>query len=83
MPVVEYPDGTLWIDAEDLSEVEVVRVRLTELGVPVTALVPDAACSTVIEEIRWSELYPKVVLRNGPSPGLSSSQLRSRTGSHC
>lgn len=70
MPVVDSPDGTLWIDVDDLSEVDAVRTRLRELGVQVTALVPDAACETVVEEVSWSELYPKIVPRNGPEPGI-------------
>ncbi len=70
MPVVENPDGTLLIDIEHMSEVDGVRSRLGELGVPVTALVPDPDCEAGIEEVEWGELYPKIVTRNGPEPGI-------------
>lgn len=70
MPVVENPDGTLWLDVNDLSEVDAVRARLTELGVPVTALESDTTCRSAVEEVGWSELYPKIVPRNGPEPGI-------------
>lgn len=39
MPVVENPNGTLWLDVDELSEVDGMRSRLTKLGVRVTALV--------------------------------------------
>jgi hypothetical protein len=70
MPVVENPDGRLWIDVDDLSEVDEVRARLTQLGVRATALVPDTACELVVEEVSWSDLYPRIVTRNGPEPGI-------------
>ena len=70
MPVAENPDSTLCLDVDDLSEVDAVRERLTELGVPATALVPDTTCGIEVEEVRWSELYPKIVPRNGPEPGI-------------
>jgi hypothetical protein len=55
MPVVENPDGTLWIDVDEISEVDAVRRRLGELGVPVTALVPDPDCAVSVEEVEWGE----------------------------
>jgi hypothetical protein len=70
MPIVENPDGTLWIDIDALSEVDVVRTRFTELGARVTALVPDPTCCVTVEEIEWGALYPKIVPRNGPEPGI-------------
>ena len=80
MPVVENPDGTLWLDVNDLSEVDAVRARLTELGVPVTALESDTTCRSAVEEVGWSELYPKLCPGTARSPGSSSSQPRSRKG---
>ncbi|HTP29892.1 MAG TPA: hypothetical protein VMK12_30065 [Anaeromyxobacteraceae bacterium] len=71
MPVVENPDGTLWLDVEDVSEAEAVRLGLTSLGVRVTALVPDTTCGTTVEEVSWTELYPRIVPRNGPKPGIT------------
>jgi hypothetical protein len=70
MPIVDNPDGTLWIDIDALSEVDAVRTRLTELGARVTALVPDPTCGVTVEEIEWVKLYPKIVARNGPEPGI-------------
>jgi hypothetical protein len=70
MPVVENPDGTLWIDVDDLAEVDAVRKQLTELGVRVTALVPDPTSDVAVEEAEWSDLYPRIVPRNGPEPGI-------------
>ncbi|MGO9956872.1 MAG: hypothetical protein ACLP50_12975 [Solirubrobacteraceae bacterium] len=70
MPIVTKPDETLWIDVDALSEVDALRARLAELGVPVTVLVPDLACDAIVEEVDWSELYPKIVPRNGPEPGI-------------
>lgn len=70
MPIVENPDGTLWIDIDDISEVDAVRDRLTELGVPVAVLVPDPDCDVAVEEVEWGDLYPRIVPRNGPEPGI-------------
>jgi hypothetical protein len=70
MPIVENRDGTLWIDVHELSEIDAVRTRLTELGARVTALVPDPTCGVTVEEVDWVELYPKIVPRNGPEPGI-------------
>ncbi len=70
MPIVENRDGTLWIDIQEISEVDAVRARLMELGLPVTALVPDPACNVTVEDVEWVEQYPKIVPRNGPEPGI-------------
>jgi hypothetical protein len=70
MPMVENPDGTLWIDIHDISEVDAIRQRLSELGVSVTALVPDPTCGVTVEEVAWVDLYPKIVPRIGPEPGI-------------
>ncbi len=55
MPIVENRDGTLWIDIQEISEVDAVRARLMELGLPVTALVPDPACNVTVEDVEWVE----------------------------
>jgi hypothetical protein len=70
MPVVENPDGTLWIDVDDLFEVDGVGERLTQLGVRAIALVPDATCDLAVEEVHWGDLYPRIGPRNGPEPGI-------------
>jgi hypothetical protein len=70
MPIVENPDGTLWIDIDEITEVDAVRTRLTELGARATALVADSTCGVTVEEVDWAELYPKIVPRNGPEPGI-------------
>jgi hypothetical protein len=70
MPIVENPDGTLWIDIEEISEVDAVCARLVELGVTLTAFVTDPACNVTVEEVEWVELYPKIVPGNGPEPGM-------------
>jgi len=70
MPTAENPDGTLWIDIRHSVEVDSIRCWLSELGVPVTALVADPACKAPVEEVGWGDLYPKIVPRNGPEPGV-------------
>ena len=70
MPIVENPDGALWIDIDDITEADALRSRLTALGVRVTVLVPDPTCNITVEEADWSELYPRIVSRNGPDPGI-------------
>ena len=70
MPVIANPDGTLWIDVEQISEVDAVSRRLTKLGVPVAARVPDPDCDIAVEEVEWGDLYPRIVTRNGPEPGV-------------
>jgi hypothetical protein len=70
MPIVENPDGTLWIDINKMSEVDAVRTRLTELDKRVTALIPDPSFGITVEEVDWVDLYPKIVPRNGPEPGI-------------
>jgi hypothetical protein len=70
MPITENSDGTLWIDVDEMSEVEDVQTKLVELGVPVTALVPDPTCDVIVKEVMWSDAYPEIVRRNGPEPGI-------------
>lgn len=70
MPLVQNPDGSLWIDINDVREVDAIRDRLNQLGVRVTALVPDPTCGVILDEVEWSDLYPKIVPRNGPDPGV-------------
>jgi hypothetical protein len=70
MPIIENPDGTLWIDVDEMSEIDAIRTRLTELGGRMTALVPDPTCDVTVEEVEWADLYPKIVPRNGPEPGI-------------
>jgi hypothetical protein len=70
MPTAENPDGTLWIDIRHSVEVDSIRRWLSGLGVPVTALVADPACEVPVEEVAWGDLYPKMVPRNGPEPGV-------------
>jgi hypothetical protein len=70
VPIVENPDATLWIDIDDISEVDAVQKRLSELGVPVAARAPDPGCDVALNEVEWSELYPRIVPRNGPEPGI-------------
>jgi hypothetical protein len=70
MPVVVNPDGTLWIDIDDIVEVDAVREELMELGVRVTAHVPDPTSDVAVEEAEWSDLYPRIVSRNGAEPGI-------------
>jgi hypothetical protein len=68
VPLVENPDGTLWIGIDKLSEVEAVDARLATLGVPVAALIPDRDCDVPVQEVDWRDLYPKIVPRYGDEP---------------
>ena len=70
MPIRENNDRTLWIDINELSEVEAVQTKLVELGVPVTALIPDPTCDVIVNEGTWSDAYPEIVPRNGHEPGI-------------
>src|SRR5579863_7296155 len=70
MPLVENSDGTLWIDINDMSEVDEVQAKLVALGVRVAAVIPDAGCDVAVKEVQWTEAYPKIVPRNGPEPGI-------------
>jgi hypothetical protein len=70
MPITENSDGTVWIDIDELSDVEAVQTRLVELGVPVTALIPDPTCDVIVNEVVWTDAYPEIVPRNGPEPGI-------------
>jgi hypothetical protein len=80
VPLVENPAGTLWIGIERLSEVEPVNKRLATLGVPIAALLPDADCDVPVREVDWRDLYPRIVPRNGPEPGILVERRRSRRG---
>jgi hypothetical protein len=70
MPIVDGPDGTLWIDICEMTDVDAVGTSLRELGVRATALVCDPSCDVILPELDWAEEYPKVVPRNGPEPGI-------------
>ena len=41
MPLVENSDGTLWIDINEMTEVDEVQTKLVALGVRVAAVIPD------------------------------------------
>lgn len=70
MPLVQHSDGTLWIDVNDLSEVDGVQEKLVALGVRVAAVVPDPGCDTAVTAVPWTDAYPRIVPRNGPEPGI-------------
>ena len=70
MPITENSDRTLWIDIDELSDVEAVHAKLVALGVPVTALILDPTCDVIVNEMMWSDAYPEIVPRNGPEPGI-------------
>lgn len=70
VPLVENPDGTLWIGIDKIADVDVVRTRLATLGVPIAAVIPAADCDAPVHEVDWSDLYPNIVPRNGPEPGI-------------
>jgi hypothetical protein len=70
MPIAENSDGTLWIDINEMAEVEEVQSKLVALGVPVAAVLPDPTCEVIVKEVQWSDTYPQIVPRNGPEPGI-------------
>jgi hypothetical protein len=74
MPVVENPDGILLIEIRDIAEAGCVQGRPGELHVPVTVLVADPTYEVPVEEVAWIDLYPKIVLRNGPGVCSGHSQ---------
>jgi hypothetical protein len=70
MPLVENDDGTLWIDINEMTEVDEVQAKLVALGVRVAAVIPDDECEVTVNEVQWADVYPKIVPRNGPEPGI-------------
>jgi hypothetical protein len=70
MPLAENSDGMLWIDINDMSEVDEVQAKLVALGVRAAAVIPDAGCDVAVKEVQWTDAYPKIVPRNGPEPGI-------------
>jgi hypothetical protein len=70
-PIAHNSDGTLWIDISEMSEVEEVQATLAALRVRVAAVTPDPRCDVAVNEVEWSEVYPKIVPRNGPEPGIT------------
>ena len=68
MPLVENSDGTLWIDINEMTEVDEVQTKLVALGVRVAAVIPDVGCDVAVKEVEWADVYPKMVPRNGPEP---------------
>ena len=70
MPIAENSDGTLWIDINEMTEVDEVQAKLVALGVRVAAVIPDPGCDVAVNEVQWSDVYPKIVPRNGPEPGI-------------
>jgi hypothetical protein len=70
MPLLENSDGTLWIDINEMTEVDEVQAKLIALEVRVAAVIPDDGCETAVTEVPWADVYPKIVPRNGPEPGI-------------
>lgn len=67
---MENSDGMLWIEINEMNEVDEVQAKLVALGVRVGAVIPDAGCDVAVQEVRWGDVYPKIVPRNGPEPGV-------------
>ena len=67
---MENIDGTLWIDINEMNEVDEVQAKLVALGVRVAAVIPNVGCEVAVKEVQWSDAYPKIVPRNGPEPGI-------------
>lgn len=67
---MENSDGTLWIDINETNEVEEVQAKLVALGVRVAAAIPDAGWEVAVNEVKWGDVYQKIVPRNGPEPGI-------------
>jgi hypothetical protein len=70
MPIAKNADGTLWIDINEMTEVEEVQSKLVALKVPVSVVLQDPACEVIVKAVEWSDSYPKIVPRNGPEPGI-------------
>ena len=69
MPHMENSDGTLWINIKEMNEVDEVQAKLVALGVRVAAVI-HTACDVAVKEVQWGDVYPKIVPRNGPEPGI-------------
>lgn len=70
MPISKDADGTVWIDINEMADVEEVQSKLVALEVPISAAIPDPACGVIVEVVQWSDSHPKIVPRNGPEPGI-------------
>jgi hypothetical protein len=70
MALIGNGDGTLWIDINEMNQVDEVQAKLVALGVQVSAVIPDAGCEVIVKEVQWSDVCPKIVPRNGPEPGI-------------
>jgi hypothetical protein len=66
--VTQNSDGTVTITLRDLSGVDALNTRLSQLGVPVHALLVDPNCTATTAELGWNALYPQIVPYNGPAP---------------
>ena len=51
MPIAENSDGTLWIDINEMTEVDEVQAKLVALGVRVAAVIPDPGCDVAVNEV--------------------------------
>jgi hypothetical protein len=58
------------IGIDEMAEVEEVQSKLVALEVPVSVVLPNAACEVIVKEVQWSDRYPRIVPRNGPEPGI-------------
>ena len=67
---MENSDSTLWIDINGMNEVDEGQAKLVALGVRVAAVIPDAGCDVAVKEVQWGDVYPKIVPRDGPEPGI-------------
>ena len=61
-------DGTLWIDINEMNEVDEVQAKLVALGVRLAAVIPDVGCEVAVKKVQWGDVYQKIVPRNGPEP---------------
>jgi hypothetical protein len=65
--VTKNSDGTVMITLREILGVSGINQELADLGVRAKAYQMDPTCGSVATEVDWTQLFPDIVPKNGPS----------------
>ena len=64
-------DGTITVTSEEVFAAAELNQQLAELGIRAKALRADPSCSSVVAEVEWGDLYPRIVIQTDPGPRIT------------
>jgi hypothetical protein len=69
--MIQNTDGTITVPSEEVVAAAGLNEQLTRLGIRAKAVRADPGCSSTVAEVRWGDLYPRIVIQNRPALGIT------------